>query len=106
MTTTNNTTKFKEFDTAKEFEYSRYEYELSGFNVKYLLYCDFLYVPQTQQRVIAKRPGSEWKSVSRDAYVSLINVYLEKESKQDIYYLLDPRLLRQIETGILRNLLG
>lgn len=108
MTTINKKTKFKEFkefDTTKEFEYSGYEYELETCNTKYLLYCDFFYSPNQDIPSLKLNPES-YMTNPRNAYVALINVYLGKESKEDIYYLLDDTVIREIETGILQDLLG
>lgn len=94
----------KEIDITKEFEYKGYEYVVNPNQVESIrLLLDFCYFPASVQRR-SERYSEVFYERNIPAYVVLINVFLSEDKKQDIYFILDPKLISRIENDILQDL--
>ena len=96
------TTKFKEIDLSKEFEYSEYsDYEVDLVtNVDTIsLICRFVYYPSSPEVYEIAGKHINWQ---KEAYVDLIEV---KDYEKDLFDLMSERVIAKIEQQILEDLL-
>ena len=95
---------FKEINLNKEFEIEGYEYKIPCGSDGLNTWIDFLYSPSESFQDVDKYSGNV-VGLIRSAYVSVNGIYLDRESKQDIYGIMDNFIIKKIETKILEDLM-
>lgn len=92
------TSKFKDIDLSKEFEYSNYELDLVTNAGTISLVCSFVYYPSSPDIYEIGGQRFNWQ---KEADVSLIEV---KDYEKDLFDLFSERVINKIEQQILEDL--